>query len=69
MIEYGEKGGENMKASFYDVKARTKIETDVTGKKEYVVNGGTRYAIQGKTADARTLTKFVSKADYEKMNV
>jgi hypothetical protein len=58
-----------MKASFYDVKARTKVETDVTEKKEYTVNGGTRYAIKGKTADGRTLTKFVSKTDYDNTTV
>jgi len=58
-----------MKASFYDVKARKKVEVDVTGKQEYNVRGSTRYALKGKTADGRNLTKFVSKADYDKATV
>lgn len=56
-----------MKASFYDVKQRKMVETDVTEKKEYKVKGGTRYAIRGKTSDGRALTKFVSKTDYDRM--
>lgn len=55
-----------MKATFYDVKTRQKVETDVTDKKAYQVNGVTRYAVKGKTSDGRNLTKFVSQADYDK---
>lgn len=55
-----------MNASFYDVKARKMVNVEVTEKKEYTVNGGTRYALKGKTADGRNLTKFVSKADFDK---
>ncbi len=58
-----------MKASFYDVKQRKMIETEVVEKKEYEVNGGMRYAIKGQTADGRALTKFVSKATYDITNV
>ncbi len=54
-----------MKATFYDVKTRQMVETDVTDKKEYLTNGTTRYAFKGKTTDGRNLTKFVSKADYD----
>jgi len=54
-----------MKATFYDVKARQKVDVDVVGKKEYQVRGQKRYALKGKTTDGRNLTKFVSKADYE----
>ncbi len=58
-----------MKASFYDVKKKEKVEVDVTEKKTYTVKGSTRYALKGKTADGRNLTKFVSKVDFEKETV
>ncbi|HRN96207.1 MAG TPA: hypothetical protein PLD54_02050 [Candidatus Levybacteria bacterium] len=50
---------------FYDVKTRQKVESEVTEKTTYSVNGQTRYAVKGKTSDGRNLTKFVSKADYD----
>ena len=55
-----------MKASFYDVKLRTKVDATVTEKVKYPNN---RYALRGKTDDGRNLTKFVSKADYEAAKV
>ena len=55
-----------MKATFYDVKTRTKVEAEVTEKVKYDNN---RYAFKAKTSDGRNLTKFVSKADYGKANV
>ena len=54
-----------MKATFYDVKMRKKVEAEVVGKKEYKVRGQMRYALKGKTDDGRSLTKFVSKVDYD----
>ena len=54
-----------MKMMFYDVKTRQKVESEVTEKTTYSVNGQTRYAVKGKTSDGRNLTKFVSKADYD----
>lgn len=62
-------GGEAMKAKFYDVKTRKAVEADVTAKKTYQVRGTTRYALRGKTADGRPLTKFVKKADYDRYAV
>ena len=58
-----------MKSSFYDVKARQKVEAEVTEKKVYSVNGQSRYAFKAKTSDGRNLTKFVSKADYDSASV
>jgi len=58
-----------MKASFYDVKTRKTVNAEVTDKQEYTVNGGTRYAIKGKTQDGRNLTKFVSKKDYDNITL
>lgn len=55
-----------MKAKFYDVKTRKMVEAEVTEKKEYKNRGQVRYALRGKTDDGRSLTKFVSKADYDK---
>lgn len=58
-----------MTATFYDVKTRQKVDAEVVEKKEYQVNGQTRYALRGKTSDGRMLTKFVSKADYDSASV
>ena len=55
-----------MKDTFYDVKLRKKVEAEVVDKVKYE-NG--RYALKAKTADGRSLTKFVSAADYEKAAV
>jgi hypothetical protein len=57
---------------FYDVKLRQKVsipevyvvKTTFTTKK-----GQTRYGLRAKTADGRNLTKFVSKSDWESMNL
>lgn len=58
-----------MNSTFYDVKLRKKVDAEVTERKEYSVNGQTRYALRGKTSDGRMLTKFVSKADYDSAQV
>ncbi len=53
-----------MRSTFYDVKERQKVEADVTEKVVYGEPGKERYALRGKTADGRTLTKFVSKDEW-----
>jgi len=53
-----------MKAEFYDVKAKKKVKADVIAKVVIAANG--RFAFKGKTADGRSLTRFVSQADYDK---
>lgn len=58
-----------MKATFYDVKLRKKVDAEVKEKVKYGKPGNERYAIRGKTQDGRNLTKFVGKADWDKMNV
>ena len=55
-----------MKATFYDVKARAKVDAEVTEKVKYDNN---RYAFRAKTADGRNLTKFVKKVDWDKAKV
>jgi hypothetical protein len=55
-----------MKATFYDVKLKTKVDAEVTDKVKYANN---RYAFKAKTSDGRNLTKFVSKADWDKAKV
>lgn len=60
-----------MPVEFYDVKFRKKVtvaDKDIT-KTTFIANGQTRYGLRGKTDDGRKLTKFVSKADWDKMNV
>ncbi len=58
-----------MKAQFYDVKTRKKVDAQVTEKVVYGEKGKERYALRGKTSDGRSLTKFVSKADWDKAKV
>lgn len=58
-----------MTSTFYDVKARQKIEARVVEKVVYGDKGKERYALRGKTTDGRNLTRFVSKGDWEKAAV
>ncbi len=58
-----------MKASFYDVKKRAKVESTVTEKVKYGNKGKERFAFRAKTADGRSLTRFVSKAEWEKAKI
>ena len=54
---------------FYDVKTRAKVKIDDKNitKVKMDTKSGPRYAIKGKTADGRNLTKFVGAADWEKL--
>jgi len=49
---------------FYDVKTRAKVKIDDKNitKVKMDTKSGPRYAIKGKTADGRNLTKFVGAA-------
>lgn len=58
-----------MKHMFYDVKTKSKIETEVTEKATYGEPGNQRYAFRGKTADGRNLTAFVSKAKWDEAKI
>lgn len=69
MFEARRGGDLYMKMTFYDVKKRMKVEADVVDRVEYQVNGVTRYAVKGKTEDGRNLTKFVSKKDYDSVQM
>ncbi|NMA43318.1 MAG: hypothetical protein GX946_08035 [Oligosphaeraceae bacterium] len=51
-----------MKAKFYDVKNKERVETEVIEAVQ-LPNGG--YAFKGKAKDGRILTVFCSKAAYE----
>ena len=55
-----------MKHSFYDVKAKKKVQAEVTAKVKYGKGTATRYAFKALTKDGRNLTAFVSKADWDK---
>ncbi len=60
-----------MAVEFYDVKTRKKVKIDdknVMKTTFKTKNGQTRYGVRGKTDDGRMLTKFVSKADWDKMS-
>ncbi len=58
-----------MKHLFYDVKAKAKVNTEVTKKVTYGEGTRTRYAFKGKTKDGRNLTSFVSKETWDKAKV
>jgi hypothetical protein len=60
------------KVSFYDVKTKSKVEVAESEVKKTTFttkNGQTRYGLRAKTKDGRNLTKFVSKGDWDKLNV
>ncbi len=54
-----------MKHSFYDVKAKKKVQAEVTEKVTYGKKNQTRYAFKAVTKDGRPLTAFVKQADWE----
>lgn len=58
-----------MKAEFYDVKNREKIQADVVEKVKYGEKGRERYAFRGKTKDGRNLTRFVGKKEWDSASV
>jgi hypothetical protein len=58
-----------MTDTFYDVKAKTKVEAEVIDKVVYGEGTKQRYALKAKTADGRNLTKFVGKAAFDSIEV
>ena len=58
-----------MTDTFYDVKAKTKVEAEVIGKVVYGEGTKQRYALKAKTADGRNLTKFVGKDKFDSVTV
>ncbi|MDD3117769.1 MAG: hypothetical protein PHQ27_01200 [Victivallales bacterium] len=58
-----------MKHSFYDVKAKKKVEAEVTQKVTYGKEGNERYAFKAVTGDGRNLTAFVSKDKWDATRV
>ena len=61
-----QEGSKTVKATFYDVKKRAKVEVEVVAKVKYP-NG--RCALRAKTSDGRNLTKFIKQADFDKAKV
>lgn len=61
-----------MAIEFYDVKIRKKVKVDEKEVKKVTFKtktGQTRYGLRAKTSDGRNLTKFVSKSEWEKLNL
>ena len=58
-----------MKHSFYDVKAKKKVDAEVTEKVTFGEKGKERYAFKGKTKDGRSLTAFVAKSVWGKAKI
>ncbi|MFW5691294.1 MAG: hypothetical protein ACOCXZ_02225 [Chloroflexota bacterium] len=61
-----------MAIEFYDVKLRQKVQIDESNVRKTTFetkNGQTRYGLRATTDDGRKLTKFVSKADWDTLNL
>ncbi|GAB4346211.1 MAG: hypothetical protein Kow00117_23360 [Phototrophicales bacterium] len=61
-----------MAIEFYDVKLKKKVQIDEANVRKTTFttkNGQTRYGLRAKTDDGRNLTKFVSKGDWDALNV
>lgn len=67
--KYTESSRSTMTDVFYDVKAKAKVEAEITDKVVYGEGTKQRYAFKGKTADGRNLTKFVSKAKFDEADI
>ena len=60
-----------MPIEFYDVKLREKVQIDEGSvrKVTFDTKSGKRYGLRAKTGDNRKLTKFVSKANWDELDV
>lgn len=60
-----------MPIEFYDVKLREKVKIDESKitKVTFDTKSGKRYGLRATTDDGRKLTKFVSKANWDELNV
>lgn len=61
-----------MAIEFYDVKLRTKVQIEEANVRKTTFetkNGQVRYGLRAKTEDGRNLTKFVSKASWDELDV
>jgi hypothetical protein len=60
------------KVEFYDVKLRKKVSVDIKDVRKTTFttkNGQVRHGLRATTSDGRNLTKFVSKTDWEALDV
>lgn len=60
-----------MAVEFYDLKLKKKVMIDEkrVRKVTFQTRSGVRYGLRATTDDNRKLTKFVGKADWDKLNV
>ena len=61
-----------MAIEFYDVKLKKKVAIEESNVKKTTFttkNGQVRYGLRAKTDDGRNLTKFVSKTNWDEMDV
>jgi hypothetical protein len=57
---------------FYDVKTRQKVSIDKSNVRKTTFNtknGQVRHGLRAKTDDGRNLTKFISKAEWDSLDV
>jgi hypothetical protein len=61
-----------MEVEFYDVKLKKKVRVEERNAVKTTFstkNGQVRYGLRARTSDGRNLTKFVSKADWDKLHI
>lgn len=61
-----------MAIEFYDVKLKKKVSIDESKVRKTTFNtknGQVRYGLRATTEDGRNLTKFVSKANWDELNL
>lgn len=61
-----------MAIEFYDLKLKKKVSIDESKVKKVTFNtdkGQVRYGLRATTDDGRKLTKFVSKGDWDTLNL
>lgn len=58
-----------MKAMFYDLKTRKKMELEVAGKKDMSKNNRKSFALKAVTEDGRSLTTFVNEETFKAADV
>ena len=58
-----------MKAMFYDLKAKEKVELEVIGKKDMSKNNRKSFALKATTKDGRSLTTFVNEETFKTAEV
>jgi hypothetical protein len=58
-----------METYVFNLKKKVQVDENTVRKVIFETKSGTRYGLKAVTADGRKLTKFISKDDWDKINV